>query len=75
MKDKNILLEFSWLANNLLESNFSKLIETEAWWQKGKKWMESEVPHFVIKAANMLLATSLQWNDGKDVAKTKEFYF
>ena len=30
MKDKNILLEFSWLANNLLESNFSKLIETEA---------------------------------------------
>jgi len=30
MKDKNILIEFSWLANNFLESNFSKIIEAEA---------------------------------------------
>lgn len=30
MKDKDILLEFNWLANNLLESNFSKIIEAEA---------------------------------------------
>ena len=27
--------------------------------------MEYEVSHFVIKAASMLLATSLQWNNGQ----------